>query len=372
MIIDGENGGGQILRTALSFSLLTGMPFKIINIRKNRDKPGLKQQHLTCIKAIEQLYDVKVSEYNIGSKELTFMPKSNKLKTKRLTIDIETAGSITLLLQSIILPLSFSDAKSIILRLKGGTDVPFAMPYDFIKYVLLPHIRYLYKDIDIDLVRHGFYPKGNGELVLKLKPKYENKFYDNFILFQNDMLENKLDIDYTAKGNLHNIKGLSIASKDLQARSVAERQERAARLLLKDLAKTDIRVEYVNTESTGSDIILWARYSIDKAEISELHPIILGANCLGKVDLSAETVGKTAAKYLIDLIKGDAVVDKNVADNLIPFLAIVGGKIKTNEISGHIKANAYVTNEFLKALKSSYRIKIDETKKIIGLEKTGS
>jgi len=369
MIIDGSKGGGQVLRTALAMSLLTNMPFQIKDIRTNRPNPGLKQQHYTAIKIIQEIYDVNVSDFEIGSKELTFIPKSNKLKTKRIKCDIVTAGSITLLLQSILPVLIFNDAKLIIADIKGGTDVAYSMPFDFFKMVFLPHIRYLVKTIDVKLLKRGFYPKGNGQIYLKIKPQYIND-HEDFKDFQNYMLEQDLKLDQMVKGKLLNINGLSFATRDLQKREVAERQARSAKLLLKQYAKTNIRIEYCNSSSTGTAIILYAKYSPTAyVDISDKHPVVLGADALGEQKVSAESVGKSAATDMIDLINSEAVVDEHVADNLIPFMAIVGGKIKTKSITEHIEANAYTVNEFLKALKSEYFINIDYSENTISLKK---
>lgn len=370
MIIDGnyENiGGGQILRTALAMSLITDMPFKIINIRKSRHKPGLKPQHVACLNAIKQLFDVNISEYDVGTTELVFMKKSNKLKTKNLTIDIGTAGSITLLLQSILMPLMFSTAKNIKLKLVGGTDVPYSMPYDFFNSVFLPHIQKYCTKLEFNLIKRGFYPKGDGEIELKIQPKFIND-KDNFIDFQKYLISQNLSLNYLEKGHIQSINGISLASKDLFNRDVSIRQERSARLLLKDYAKTNINIEYSDAVSTGSFVVLYARYSIDNYDIDKKNPVILGSDALGKIDLKAEEVGKISANNLIKLIKSDACVDANTCDNLIPFIAIFGGKLKTYEITDHIKTNIYTVNLFLKAINAENYIKVDFINRIISLE----
>ena len=366
-------GGGQVLRTALAMSLLSDMPFVIKEIRKTRPTPGLKRQHYSALQIIKELYDVDISDHEIGTTEIKFFPKSKRLKTRKIEYDIGTAGSIPLLLQSILLPLMFSDAKTITLKLKGGTDVTHSMPFDFLSFVLIPQIKFLTAKIDLKLIKRGFYPKGCGEIIIKIKPKYINN-YQNFSEFQEYMISQNIAFDYENKGQLQNINGISIASKDLQVREVAERQERSARLLLNDTAKTNIRIEYADSASTGSIIVLYAKYTLDAKnhDISENHPIILGSSYLGEIDVNAKNVGRLASEHLIELIKSNACLDEHTADNLIPFLAIVGGKIKTYKITDHIIANVYVVNEFLKALKSKYYIKIDNNEKIISLDKYNS
>lgn len=361
--------GGQVLRTALAMSLLTGMPFDIKKIRHNRKSPGLKKQHLSALKIIEQMYDVQISEYAIGTTNLSFFPKSKKLKAKRVTYDIGTAGSITLLSQALILPLIFSDSKQIVLKIKGGTDVTHSMPFDFLSRIFKPQIQFLTNDIKINLIKRGFYPVGNGEIDIKIKPKFINK-HEDFRDFQKEMMSQDMSFNLVEQGFIQSISGVSVASNQLSERRVAERQERSARLILKGYAKTNIRVEYTNTESVGSVITLFAKYSPDNYEIDFKNPVLLGGDCLGQRDIKAEDVGKNAANKLKELIISDSCVDDHVADNLIPYLAIVGGKIKIKEITNHIKANTYVVNEFLRALKSEYYINIDDKTNIISLDKS--
>ena len=135
--LDGSSGegGGQIIRTALAMSAITGKAFRIINIRKNRDNPGLANQHLYCVKAVKELCDAQVEGAELGSEKLEFYPR--KIKPQTLSIDIGTAGSVTLLMQSLLPICIMSDGKFRI-RAKGGTDVRWSMPYDYMANVLFP------------------------------------------------------------------------------------------------------------------------------------------------------------------------------------------------------------------------------------------
>ena len=135
--IDGSygEGGGQIVRTALAFSALTGIAFEMDNIRKGRKKPGLKAQHIHCIKGLEKLCDAKVGYAELGSEKLRFIP--GKIKGKTISLDIGTAGSISLLLQALLLPSIFADTKTR-LRITGGTSGKWAMPFDFFNKSLFP------------------------------------------------------------------------------------------------------------------------------------------------------------------------------------------------------------------------------------------
>ena len=168
--LDGSylEGGGQIIRTALALSTITQKPFEATNIRKGRPQPGLKSQHLFCIKALEELCNAKSEGAELGSTYLKYSP--GKIKPQTLSIDIGTAGSISLLLQSLLIPSILSDSK-VRLKITGGTDGKWAMPFDFLDNVFLPHLQ-KYAEIKTSLIRRGYYPKGGGKVDIKVNPKF--------------------------------------------------------------------------------------------------------------------------------------------------------------------------------------------------------
>jgi len=327
--IDGSfcEAGGQIVRTALALSVITKKPFEVNNIRKGRPTSGLKNQHLYCIKALKELCDAEVRGDSLGSEKLIFKP--GKISHKNLKIDVETAGSITLIMQSLIWPCLFSD-KKISIKIIGGTDVKWSIPVDYFKYVFLPYLR-KYADIEFRIERRGYYPKGQGKVVVTIKSKHD-----------------KSELKLTDKYNLIQIKGVSHACIELETPNVAERQAKAASLILNRLdCPVNIRTEYSKSESIGSGITVWAIYSKDKEDIDFLNPIIIGADALGEKGKKSEDVGREAAEKLLGEIESDAAIDKNLADNLIPLLGLFGGKIKTSEITNHTKTNIYVVEKFL-------------------------
>jgi len=344
--IDGNygEGGGQIIRTALALSTITGKPFEAFNIRHGRKVSGLKAQHVKCIKALEKLANAKSSYAIIGSEILSYTP--GKIKPQTLSIDIGTAGSISLLLQAILLPCFFSEGKTR-LKITGGTAGKWAMPYEFFANVFVPQIRRYCKKINIKLEKRGYYPQGGGKIDIKIIPLEDKK--------------NITEINLIEQGKLIKINGISHASKDLAKAEVAERQARAAKLLLgKFEVPVSIQIEYSDTLSTGSGITLWAVFSKDETDIDANNPIIIGADALGEKGKRAEDVGKEAAEKLIKEIESKAPVDKHASDNIIPFMALFGGKIKTSKITKHCKTNIWVCEQFLGA-----RFKIDEENNII-------
>ncbi len=327
--LDGNylEGGGQIVRTALALSTIKQKVVEITDIRKGRSKPGLKNQHLNCIKALKQLCNAHAEGDELGSTYLKFYP--SKLKPKTLEIDIGTAGSISLLLQSLLPPLIFAKSKSK-LTITGGTDTMWAIPYDYLANVLIPQLK-KYADINIKLEKRGYYPKGGGKVEIKIKPKEEQP-----------------KINLLKQGNIVQIKGISHASTNLQNAQVAERQSQAAKLVLSKLnCPIQISNFYTDTLSTGSGIILWAIFSQDENEIDFQNPIRIGADSLGERGKRSEEVGKIAADKLLKEIDSNAPVDSHLADNLIPFLAIYGGKIKVSKITDHTLTNIYVCEQFL-------------------------
>lgn len=333
--IDGSynEGGGQILRTALAYSTLFQKPFEIINIRKGRSKPGLKNQHLYCIKALQQLCNAKVSGDEIGSEKLRYFP--NKICSTKIKVDVETAGSITLLLQSLLLPCLFSE-KSKKIEIIGGTDVKYSPQIDYFKEIILPQLNKYAEKIELKLEKRGYYPKGNGRIILKIKPKH-------------NLGDELPKIDLTEQGDLIQIKGISHASHDLQGAEVAERQLHSAKINLNQLkVPITIDVQYSDTLSTGSGITLWAVFSQEKEELGYLNPIKIGSDALGEKGKSAEDVGKQAAKKLLDEINSKAPVDQHLADNLIPFMGLIpNSKIKVSKITNHTLTNIYIVEQFL-------------------------
>lgn len=339
LAIDGSylEGGGQIVRNALALSALTGKAFEVAGIRKDRPKSGLKAQHLHAVCSLQKFCNASVDGNELGSSYLKFIPK--KFRPVNSLIDIRTAGSVTLLMQSLLLPLTLS-RKKVILNLLGGTDTKWAMPVDYFRNVFIPILR-PYADIEVNLLKRGYYPKGQGHVEISIKSKF-------------DMETGKLAPKFNLldRGSLLCIKGCSHASKDLEKLDVALRQKRSAELFLK--SKADILAEYCDTPSTGSGIVLWAVYENS----------VIGADSLGERGKKAEAVGFEAAKSLLREMDSGRCVDRHLADNLIPFLGIFGGSISVSEITKHTLTNIYVTELFL-----DVKFKIDRENNIIRLDR---
>ena len=352
-------GGGQIARTALALSTITQKPFEVYDIRKGRKDSGLKNQHLYCVKSLQELCNADAEGAEIGSLYLKYYPK--KIVAKNLNIDIETAGSITLLMQALLLPSMFV-SKPITITIIGGSDTKFSQPFDYFNNVLLPQLQRFAK-IDAKLLKRGYYPKGNGKVEIKLNPKYKLSDFSNFEQFHNHLKQNIQKYNLVEQHYLIQIKGISHASKNLQQAKVAERQAESALSILKQKYNVPIQLttQYQDTLSTGSGITLWAIFSKNKDDIDENNPIRIGADALGEQGKRAEIVGEEAAKNLIKEIESKAPFDRHLADQILPFIALIGNsKIKVSEITNHCKTNIYAIEQFLGNI-----FKVDEKEKII-------
>lgn len=311
--IDGSfgEGGGQILRTAVALSCVTGKAVRIRNIRTNRPKPGLAAQHLKGIEAAKIISNAEVEGLRIGSTEIVFNPGS--VRGGNFRVDIGTAGSVTLIFQTVLLPLLFADRDST-LTVTGGTDVAWAPPVDYFKNVTLRALREMGAECELEVLKRGYYPKGGGMVRLTVRPaEMKGVVYER--------------IDEIVRGVSHcqNLPG-----------HVAERQASSARNFLEERGiRAEIRTEVLKGLSTGSGIVLWSGYK--------------GGSALGERGKRAEVVGQEAAESLYRELMSDAAFDAHLADQVMPFAAMARGRTEytTSEVTMHQKSNAYVINTFL-------------------------
>ncbi|NOZ58210.1 MAG: RNA 3'-terminal phosphate cyclase [Euryarchaeota archaeon] len=316
--IDGSygEGGGQVLRTALALSAITGRAVEVVNIRANRPNPGLATQHLHGVKALARLCSARVEGAEVGSTRVYFEP--GELKPQRLRIDMGTAGSISLILQVLLLPSAFAGGE-VVLDIKGGTDVRWAPPIDYVKHVLLPVVARLGISAELEVLSRGYYPRGGGRVRARVRPA-----------------ERLTGVDLRNPGRVLQVRGKAHASR--LPGHVVEREAEAARRLLSEYSP-EIALEVRKDFSTGTGITLWACCENSR----------LGAGALGERGKPAEQVGEEAARALLTEIKSGAGVDIHLADQLIPFLALAEGKsaFTVRELSGHLRTNIFVTEQIL-------------------------
>lgn len=345
--LDGSfgEGGGQILRTALALSMLTQQEFELKNIRAKRLEKGLKAQHLAAVLAAQSLCGAEVKGAGIGSAELFFSPR--KITRNLLDLDISTAGSITLLMQAILLPCFFS-RKIKTLRISGGTDVQWSPQINYFQEVFVPQIMKYCKSIDVKLLKRGYYPAGGGSVELTIKPKFCLEDCRTLDEVRSTLLGAPI-ISLVSQGSLMFIKGISHASAELENAKVAERQAASAESVLKKLFghPVNIRCEYSKSESIGSGIVLWAVFSAKKDDIDIENPVIIGADQLGIKGVPAEQIGRFAAEKLVQNINSNCALDGFLADQLVPWIALLkNSKIAPKTVTNHAVANIYVTEKF--------------------------
>ena len=328
--IDGTfgEGGGAILRVGTALSAVTKKSCRIFNIRKSRPRPGLATQHLIGVQALSQLCDGKLERDFLGSEEINFYP--GDIQAKDLHLKIDTAGSITLILQTLILP-SFFATFPIKIHFDGGaTDTFFSPTIDHFRYVFLKILEKMGGKVEINIEKRGYYPEGGAKVEVKIFPsKIKN-------------------INFTERGSLKNILIVTGASDFLKEKKVAERQIAGTKEVLGKLKlPTEEKIEYYQTQSPGSQICL----------IAEFENTVIGTDNLGKLGKRAEDVGKEAALELLKEERSRACFDKHLADQILPFMALVSGtsQVNVSEITEHCKTNIWVIEKFLEG-----RFKIKE------------
>lgn len=363
--LDGSygEGGGSLTRTALALSALTGKEFKVTSIRAGRKEPGLKAQHLHAIKALEEICRAETNDVKIGSKELYFRP--GKVKSGTYNIDIGTAGSITLLLQALILPCMFAPGK-VTLNVQGGTCGKWQASVDYLQNILLPHLQKFVDKMELKILKRGYYPQGGGKVSLEISPKYKIKDYPSFAQFYEQLKQNIPAIRLTEQGTLEQIRGIVNVSAQLEEKKVAERIKHSAEDCLKKYGKYNapfsLRMEYASTFSAGGDVLLWGVFSRED-DVSYDNPVLLGSDCLVERGKSSEQIGREAAENLLREIDSGAAVDYRLADQLIFYMALLpGSEFRTSRVSNHALTNIYVVEKFLdvKFAVEGNKIKVEE------------
>jgi RNA 3'-terminal phosphate cyclase (ATP) len=312
-------GGGQILRSSLTLSALTREPVHIHHIRANRSQPGLRPQHLAAVKAIAKLTGAVITGAHLNSGELTLIP--GNLRSGRCHFDIPTAGALTLVFQTIFLPLSFAGGTSSI-TLTGGTHVPWSPIFHYMVYQWLPVMSTLGFRAELTLRQAGFYPRGGGEALVKILPAKDLRPFTCM-----------------KRGELRQVRGLSgVANlKD----EIAKRQKHQALSRLYPVCQdAKINTLLMPSPGKGTFILLQA----DFADGGRACYTALGAP--GK---PAEQVADESVDQLLAFLKQDGCVDQFLADQLLLPLSLVDGQsaFRVNPITPHLLTNAHVIEQFL-------------------------
>jgi RNA 3'-terminal phosphate cyclase (ATP) len=327
--IDGSfgEGGGQILRTALSLSCLFNKPFRIFNIRKSRKKPGLMPQHLTCVKAAQLLSNAEISGDSLGSTELLFKPMA--IKGGEFFFDIGTAGSTSLLAQTLIPSLIFLKEKTS-LTLKGGTHVPFSPSYNYISEVFAPILRIMGIKISLSIEAYGFYPKGGGKIKVDIFPTEEIN-----------------PIRIKERGEISYLIGSSgVGNLPLK---IAERQKNATiKRIIESGINIPIKIDLLNCTTPGQGTFLFLRPVTELSMQQGKEISLSGFGALGHRGKRAEEVGEEAAREFIDYYFSGAAFDKHLADQIVLYLSLCKEKsyFTTHSITNHLITNLYIIKLF--------------------------
>ena len=313
--IDGSQGGGQILRSSLTLSLITGKPFYIKQIRGQRPKPGLKRQHLTCVQAAMEISGGSADGHALESQELIFHP--GKVRAGNYHIRISTAGSTTLVFQTILLPLLLADKQSVVV-IEGGTHNPMAPPVDFLEAVYLPILHAMGAQVCLSMDRHGFAPAGGGQITARVRPS---------ALTPVDLLE---------RGVLESISGRVLSAHlDL---SVAKREVAAITKLL-GVEKDAVEVKVItDSAGPGNAVLIDGRWAQGRELVI----------AYGERGRSGEVVVRDAVKDFTRYKNATAPVGRCLADQLLlPFAVAGGGSFRTLPLSNHFETNRSVIEAFL-------------------------
>lgn len=333
--IDGseKSGSGTIVRDAVLFAVLGKKAIKLGNIRSKRQKPGLRPQHLKVLEAASEICGGKIKGASVGSSAIEFYPGKD-IRGGRFTFDIGTAGSATMLALC-ILPLGLFALSPSEYRIIGGLFQDFAPSAFHLKYVLLPLIRKMGADINIDIVRPGYVPKGKGIIEIQIYP-----------------LKKKLNpISLIRQGKIMGIRGYALSSH-LEKRNVSERMADECQKHIHDSGlQSDIQILNDNKDApafekaavqSGAALAVWAHTD---------SGCIIGADMAGALRRSAEFIGRYVARTLMEDIGSGACSDRFTSDQLIPFAALAQGssEIRIPGMTDHIESRLWLSKILLGA-----------------------
>ena len=340
--IDGsqKSGSGTILRLSVALAAISGQPLHIFNVRQNRPQSGLRPQHLEAVLTAAKLCDAEVRGAELGSRELWYTPR--RVEGGKIEAEIGTAGSIPMLLMT-VLPICVFAEKTVNLHVsKGGTDVSNSPTINYITNVFLPMLKKMGINTSLTVHKYGYYPKGMGEVTITVEPCSSIKpiLLENF-------------------GELKIIKGVSVCTF-LAERKVAERQANAAEECLRErgyVADIQIINDKSNPLQKGSSLVLWTETNTN---------VILGADAIGELRKTSETVGKEAAEKLVTEISAKPTVDVHLADMLIPYVALAKGKSAylARTMSEHLETNIWLSEKILNA-----KFKVEKINGLYRIEK---
>lgn len=323
LTIDGSQGegGGQILRSSLALALVTGRPVRMENIRAGRDKPGLMRQHLTAVRAATEVGKAAVTGDHVGSTAIEFTPSG--IYPGEYHFAVGTAGSATLVLQTVLPALMIADAPSHLV-LEGGTHNPWAPPYDFLAKTFFPLVSRMGVRLSAELERHGFFPAGGGKFAVSIEPAKELSGFD---LLERGEIVGRRAVVLIANLNRR------IAEAEIDA--VAERLNWPA-----EYCRVDDAIE---TAGPGNVILV-------EIESDHVHEVFTG---FGRIGASAAKVASEVVDEVRDYLASGVPVGPHLADQLVLPLGIAawqsgrGGSFRTTAPTRHTSTHIDLVRRFL-------------------------
>ena len=343
--VDGsqKSGSGTILRLSVALAGILGEPLHVYNIRKKRRQPGLRPQHLEAVLTAAKLCDAKVEGAVLGSQELWFNP--GKVRGAEVHAEIGTAGSIPMLIMTVLPMCAFADRPVTLHVEKGGTDVRHSPTINYIRHVLLPVLESMGLKASVEVHKYGYYPKGMGAVTLKVQP-----------------CKVLSPIRLEDFGEVTEVAGVSVCTF-LADRKVAERQAKEAEKILATRGyRPKIRVvnDFSNPTQKGSSIVLWVKTN---------SGVILGGDAIGEIGKTSEAVAREATRNLLKEVDSEATVDVHLADMLIPYVALAEGESSflTRTVTEHMESNLWLASTIL-----GVNFHVERKEKLFRIVKTGS
>jgi RNA 3'-terminal phosphate cyclase (ATP) len=328
LVIDGSygEGGGQVLRTSLTLASITGVPVRIERIRAGRPRPGLRPQHLTAVRAAAAICEARLEGDDIGSQTLAFVPGSSTRPGNYLFDVAEaaqggSAGSVGLVLQTVLLPLALAGEPST-LAIRGGTHVPWAPSASYLEHVYAPSLAQMGARAQIELKRWGFYPAGGGEVRVHI-PRCERPLRPLVL---------------AERGELEHAYGTAVAM-NLPSHIAQRMSVRAHRVMAEAGVQAHVKPLRVRGHGPGAGIFLFARYTHATA----------GFTAYGRKGLPSERVADAACRDFTTHHHSGAPVDLHLADQLVLPMALAEGRsaLMTSCVTQHLLTNAWVLRQFM-------------------------
>jgi RNA 3'-terminal phosphate cyclase (ATP) len=328
LIIDGSHGegGGQILRTALTLAVLTEQPTRIENIRAGRRQPGLRPQHLTAVRAAAAVCDARLEGDELGSQTVVLVP-GGTIHPGEYVFDVTeaaeggSAGSVGLVLQTVLLPLALTEGESRV-ELRGGTHVAWAPSASYVEHVFLPTLERMGVEVEIELGQWGFYPAGGGTIHVRVPGRGAPL----------------RPISLTERGRVERLWGIA-AVTNLPSHIPQRMANRARNVLAEQDLKAKVEARRLRGVGPGAGIFLFAEY----------EHVIAGFTAYGRKGLPAERVAEAACEDMLTHHQSGAPVDPHLADQLVLPMALSQGEshLVTSEITDHLLTNVWVVRQFL-------------------------